>query len=193
MSINLFVGAKQTGWPGWISTDLNFGDLRLDIRNRADWLRQFAPSSIDKIVCEHCLEHLSLEEANAALQNFHEFLKPGGQVRLAVPDAFNPNWWYQENCRPKGPGQVIGNFFLFAPGEAPHKVHWNIDTLSDAMRAAGLSPKPLEWFDAIGAFHRSPFANDAGPISRRVGSFYNLLFEMFFGFPSLSLIVDGVK
>lgn len=193
MSIKLIVGAKQTGWPGWVSTDLNFGDLQLDIRNRADWQQQFAPGSIDKIVCEHCLEHLSLEDANAALQNFAEFLGPGGQVRIAVPDAFNPNWYYQEFCRPDGPGDVVRIIFLYAPSEPPHKVHWNIDTLSAAMREVGLSPQPLEWFDAAGDFQRQPFANDDGPISRRFGSFSNLLFEWCYGFPNLSLIVDGVK
>lgn len=45
---------------------------------------------VDAFLAEHVWEHLSLEDAHRAARNCHEFLRPGGRLRLAVPD---PAWF----------------------------------------------------------------------------------------------------
>lgn len=44
-------------------------------------------NSLLGIYTEHCLEHISFEETKQALYNFFYLLKPGGTLRVIVPDA----------------------------------------------------------------------------------------------------------
>lgn len=44
----------------------------------------------DAFLAEHVWEHLSLEDAHRATRNCYRFLRPGGRLRLAVPD---PDWY----------------------------------------------------------------------------------------------------
>jgi predicted SAM-dependent methyltransferase len=45
------------------------------------------PDSMEGVFSEHCMEHLSYDEAQRALSDFFRVLKPGGVVRISVPDA----------------------------------------------------------------------------------------------------------
>src|SRR5438105_1981062 len=117
--MRLIVGAKHTRFPGWTPTDRD----SLDIRNREDWRRAYAPGSLERILCEHVLEHMTMADGLAALENFREFLAPGGFARIAVPDAFNPDPYYQEHSRPGARGHLIDVALLFGPGEPPHFEH----------------------------------------------------------------------
>lgn len=193
--LNVVVGAKATCYPGWFSTDLRSSHgPALDIRREEDWRRYFAPASIDKIVCEHCLEHMSFEDCLKGLSNFQKFLKPGGFARIAVPDAYNPNPFYQEHIRPGGLGQLIARLFTYASDEPPHQVHYDYLTLSELVCSAGLEPALCEYFDEEGRFRLHPWDKEAAPIRRYQGSPYNQkVFKPWYGFQSLSLILDAKK
>jgi predicted SAM-dependent methyltransferase len=43
--------------------------------------------SLDGIFTEHCLEHISVPACQKNLEEFHRLLKPGGTLRIVVPDA----------------------------------------------------------------------------------------------------------
>ncbi|MBT4929446.1 MAG: methyltransferase domain-containing protein [Flavobacteriales bacterium] len=43
-------------------------------------------SSCDNLYCSHVLEHLSYEDFNTALENAHNYLKPGGTFSIVMPD-----------------------------------------------------------------------------------------------------------
>ena len=45
-----------------------------------------AADSADAVFCSHMLEHLPLESMRRALTNIHAMMKPGGVLRLIVPD-----------------------------------------------------------------------------------------------------------
>jgi predicted SAM-dependent methyltransferase len=192
--MNLIVGAKETSFPGWLSTDLRAPGARLDIRRSEDWQRRFAPNSIDRAVAEHVLEHLTEDEALAALCNVRSYLKPGGRLRIAVPDKNNPNCAYQEHSRPGGKGQAWARLLWYNSDEPEHKVHYDFQTLSALIERAGLTPRLLEYCDAAGNFHRNQWSLQDGPLRRYYNSPYNLNWYLpFHGFQNTSLIIDAVK
>jgi predicted SAM-dependent methyltransferase len=47
----------------------------------------FEDSSLKGIFCEHCLEHLTYEDAGKTLREFRRILIPNGLVRVVVPDV----------------------------------------------------------------------------------------------------------
>ncbi len=91
MTSRIIIGAGNTSQSGFLS--LQHKDL--DVRNRLNWSSRFRPNSLNTVVAEHLLEHLSLSEAEATARNVFEFLRCGGYWRVAVPDGFNRNANYQ--------------------------------------------------------------------------------------------------
>jgi len=47
----------------------------------------FPDASLEGIYTEHCLEHIPYEKCFENLKEFYRLLKPGGTVRIIVPDA----------------------------------------------------------------------------------------------------------
>ncbi len=71
--------------PGWINADakdLPGVDLCCDIRDGLP----LANESIDYAVSVHAFPELTLEEQVPALRELHRVLRPGGVLRLALPD-----------------------------------------------------------------------------------------------------------
>jgi YD repeat-containing protein len=166
----------------------------LDIRRAEDWRRRFQPGTLDRIVCEHVLEHMTHADGLAALRNFKTYLRRGGFARIAVPDALNPSPHYQNHCRPGGALQTLSKWFLYAADEPPHIVHYDFQTLCALITEAGLLPRLLEYHDAAGRFHRATWDVRDAPIRRFYNSPYNLkLIQPVFGYQNLSLIVDARK
>ena len=57
--------------------------------------KRFLPVSVKKqlrstahVGAEHVFEHLTWDEARAALANISQYLKDGGRIRIAVPDGY---------------------------------------------------------------------------------------------------------
>jgi len=84
----LNVGCGTDYKKGWINIDNNSDnnieklDLKWDLRNPLP----FADNSVDFIFNEHFIEHLTVEEGQAAIKDFTRILKPGGVLRIAMPD-----------------------------------------------------------------------------------------------------------
>ena len=47
----------------------------------------FEDASIEGIFTEHCFEHISFDKVKENLKEFYRLLKPGGTVRIVVPDG----------------------------------------------------------------------------------------------------------
>src|SRR5688572_20774457 len=56
--VRVVLGAGQTSFPGWFHTDREL----LDVTSPADWSALFEPDSIDLLLSEHMLEHLTEDE-----------------------------------------------------------------------------------------------------------------------------------
>jgi len=87
-NIKLHLGCGTIYKEGWINIDNNSDkniqklDLDWDLRNSLP----FPDNSVDFIFNEHFLEHLTVEEGIQAIKDFFRVLKPGGTMRIAMPD-----------------------------------------------------------------------------------------------------------
>jgi predicted SAM-dependent methyltransferase len=174
--IRVVVGASGVYQRGWIATDVE----HLDILRMERWRRYFRESSIDGILAEHVLEHLTEEQGLAAARNFHVFLKVKGYARVAVPDGFHPSAEYIRQVRPGGAGA----------GAEDHKVLYNYRSLSRIFEESGYRVNLLEYFDENGTFHFREWDTRMGMITRsKLHDDRNLGGRLLY----TSVILDAVK
>jgi predicted SAM-dependent methyltransferase len=146
----------SSGWFdfGWIPTEQQF----LDLTKPADWQRLFRPDSLDAMLAEHVWEHLTLSDAESAAKTCFTYLKPGGYLRVAVPDGNHPDPTYLEWVRVGGAwsGQVTND----------HKVLYDHKTLVQLFENAGFRVELYEYFDEAGTFHYREWDPQQGKIRR---------------------------
>jgi predicted SAM-dependent methyltransferase len=152
--LRLVIGSGYTIYKDWIITDIN----TLNITNSKDWNKYFNINSISSILAEHVLDELSFEERNMALQNIFNYLRSGGNFRIAVPDGYHPDPNYINYVKPGGTGS----------GAEKHKVLYNYNTLSKILKSFGFTPQPLEYFDESGKFHFNTWDSNQGLVKRSV-------------------------
>lgn len=84
-SIKLDVGCGDKPREGHIGIDRKLGGEMLPRMTLGDG-RTFEDNSVDEIYCSHALEHLGHWESRDMIREWHRVLKPGGRLRVAVPD-----------------------------------------------------------------------------------------------------------
>ena len=140
--MKVIIGAGNTEYDGWSNTDVE----ELDLLNQDKFNILFPNKDIDAFLAEHVWEHLSFEEGIIAAKNCFDFLKPGGYIRVAVPDKNFKNAWYQNMVKVGGPG----------PKDHPaysHKILYDYKMLTKVFEKAGFKINLLEYCDADGKFH----------------------------------------
>lgn len=177
----IIVGAGGTEFEGWIPTNQEI----LNLLKEDDWVAYFKPGSLDAILAEHVWEHLTPEDAVVAAKHCFKFLKPGGYLRVAVPDGLHPNPRYIEWVRPGGNG----------PGADDHKILYTYDTFRKVFASAGFDISLCEYYDEHGEFHATDW-NPADGMIRRSLRFDKITFDpgtsgRDFGFTSI--ILDARK
>ncbi len=178
--MKIILGAAETHQTGWYSTNEQW----LNITRADHWNTIFKSKSlITHAVAEHVLEHLSYAECQIALCFLHAHMMPGGRVRIAVPDGYNPNPEYIRHVGINGIGDDA----------ADHKQLLNAEVLSTLLQEAGFVPHHLEGFDRFGRLIQEPYAKSDGFIwrSRVVGT--PMQKPWVFPDAGTSLIVDGIK
>jgi predicted SAM-dependent methyltransferase len=148
------IGASGVFEPGWVPTDSD----QLNLLRPESWLEFVQPGSIDVLLAEHVWEHLTLAEGRKAAAVCHRFLKPGGYMRVAVPDGYFPDPQYQDDIRVDGPagGGPLGG----------HKVVYTYRELTEVFESAGFETKLLEHHDEQGVFHMTEWDVADGMIHR---------------------------
>lgn len=144
-SILVNIGAGPFGETGWINIDIS--RLR-NISFTYDCRRKlpFRDSTVSKIRCEHFLEHLYfIDEVPIFLKQCYRVLKPGGLLRIVVPDgekilrAYFSGEWNAIGINPSNwltPMDAV-NFVFHQNGE--HKFCYDFLTLETVLKAAGFS------------------------------------------------------
>jgi predicted SAM-dependent methyltransferase len=161
--IRLIVGAHDTQYEGWISTNVN----DLNVTATGDFLYYFSPPEmgvaeageggsvhIDAVLAEHVWEHLDLVQGLKAARLLHRHMRVGSYIRLAVPD-----WWA------KGIGGQR-QLHLRKDIRDGHKVQYNIRLLSAVFQAAGFQVYPLEYHDEQHMLHTAHWESEDGHIQR---------------------------
>jgi ubiquinone/menaquinone biosynthesis C-methylase UbiE len=91
-------GCGRRGEPGWINSDRRSGeriDISCDIRDGLP----IDSESIDYAVSSHALQEVPLAELIAVLRELRRVLKPGGVLRLCLPDLDKGLQAYLRNDR----------------------------------------------------------------------------------------------
>ncbi len=166
-------------WDGWVATQ---GD-QLNLLDPSSWERFFGKKRADALLCEHVFEHLTVEEGAKAAKTIFAYLKPGGFIRVAVPDRHFPDEEYQRWVQVGGPG----------PRDHPaanHKVVYGYRELVKVFEAAEFEVRLLEYHDEKGRFHLNEWNVDEAPVYRSSKLDHRNRYGKF-GFASL--IIDAIK
>lgn len=148
----IVIGSANISQPQWVATDKS----SLDILNRDSFARYWQSNSRLAFMAEHVWEHFTEDNAATANVNCFEFLKPGGRLRIAVPDGFHPDPSYIESVRPGGTGD----------GAKDHKVLYNYKSITEKLLTAGFKVELLEYWDTNGQFHFHEWSSEDGHVRR---------------------------
>ncbi len=76
--LNLNIGAGDKPLPGFVSIDAKLGHDALKL--------PYKDGEVDEVYASHVLEHIDRNKTLDALREWVRVLKPGGRIRVAVPD-----------------------------------------------------------------------------------------------------------
>ncbi|MFZ0455990.1 MAG: hypothetical protein WCE54_01885 [Ignavibacteriaceae bacterium] len=137
--IFLVIGAGATKFEGWFSTDID----TLDVTNTKDFEKYFNKKRIKKVLAEHVLEHLSVEDINKMIKNIYNYSSAELTIRIAVPDGFHTDKEYIDAVKPGGTGY----------GSDDHKHLFTYKSLSKIFEDSGFKSNLIEYWDENGKFH----------------------------------------
>lgn len=141
--LQLHLGSASNRLPGWVNIDLVRPGRRLDLYWDLQRGIPFPDRSVDAIFAEHLLEHLELSVGVALLRECRRTLRPGGTIRIGVPDLERYVASYLgrddliDEVRGGRPTRALALgevFFLYG-----HKSMFDFETLEWAFREAGFS------------------------------------------------------
>ena len=119
----LHVGCGPVRAEGWINIDIAWSpatDVVDDIRK----LSRFPDGFAEQIYACHVLEHVAHAEVEPILAGWHRVLKPGGELRISVPDMdrivdiYKRNW---KHFQTPGNSPWIG--LIWGGQTTPHDFH----------------------------------------------------------------------
>lgn len=134
MKLNLGSGARL--FPGFINVDIR--DIPgIDRREDVISLPSFETESADLIYACHVLEHFHRHDRKAALHRWLDVLKPGGTLRIAVPDFDKVICLLQTGV---SLNRLIG--FLYGGQDYEYNFHyycWNFNSITEDLEEIGFS------------------------------------------------------
>ncbi len=83
--LRLHLGCGDIDVPGFVNVDARPGPNVHHVMRIED-LSGFATGSAELVYASHCLEHVSHHKVAAVLAEWFRVLRPGGLVRISVPD-----------------------------------------------------------------------------------------------------------
>ena len=156
--LKIIIGASGTNQNDWISTERE----TFDMLKPEKWLSVIEKHSIKYILAEHVFEHLTIEEGKKSIETCLTFLKEGGNLRIAVPDAFHPSKQYREYSKPGGSG----------PGALDHKEFYDYKKISKIISSFNdfVDVTFLEYYDKNGKLNTQNIDEEKGIIERTINN-----------------------
>lgn len=151
--MKLHLGCGERFIPGFIHIDLAdypHIDYKSDISN----LPMFEDNSVDLIYCCHALEYFDRQEIQKILKEWYRVLKPGGILRIAVPDfEALVKVYAQYNDLNKILGPLYGRMVIKTPEGKKiiyHKTAYDFKSLKDVLESIGFkNVHRYDWRDTI--------------------------------------------
>lgn len=147
-SLRLHLGSGGQPKKGWLNVDLA-GDPTDLAWNLAHGI-PFADASVDAIFHEHLFEHIPLRAGAGLMDECFRVLKPGGILRIGVPDAgellksYVGDGGYIEQIHPGRPTRLLAVQELFYWHR--HTTMFDEDTLAFMFRASGFEDPAVRKF-----------------------------------------------
>jgi predicted SAM-dependent methyltransferase len=138
--LRIHPGCQNVRKEGWVNVDLAGYPVEL----RWNLLRPlpFAAGTVDAVFHEHLLEHFSLSDGFHLARDWHRVLKPGGVLRIGVPDAGTYVSSYAEGdgetlkaLRPEAATKLLAVSALFYWPH--HRTMYDFETMQLVLVAAG--------------------------------------------------------
>lgn len=149
------LGSGPNVVPGLLNIDF-FNTRGIDYGADLRYPLKIASSAVDGIFCEHTLEHLTYSQVDAVLGESCRILKPGGVIRLVLPDlslfmrnycAGNREWfarWEELMFTTSKDSERAGRKLLtsleavsFVTQEYGHVSCWDFETLAAYLKKNG--------------------------------------------------------
>jgi len=197
--IKLNLGARGEShpnqrWKGWIGIDRFYdkdNPQSHGIFHEFPNPMKLKDNSVDAIMSEHFIEHLTEKDVHTVLKDCHRVLKPNARIRIAVPDFNHPSYKQQKkNKKDNNP---------------KHLSIWNYKTMGGALKLAGFEDiiNLHYWIDVeeeMGEpkgqyrFYENYLNNDNGYIKRTPDNDIRNKQDRVFGrLQVTSLVIDAVK
>ena len=134
--MKLHLGCGEKILDGFINVDsrkLNGVDIVDDIKS----LESFGSETAELIYASHVLEHVGRREYIGVLKRWCEILKPGGKLRIAVPDFESVAEYYMDK---KNIDHIMG--FLYGGQTYPENYHycaWDFRKIKEDLESVGFT------------------------------------------------------
>lgn len=132
--MKLHLGCYQKKIHGYVNVDIR-PEVQPDLVDDVFTLERVQSESADVIYACHVLEHATRQVALQALSRWHQVLKSGGTLRLAVPDMRAVCEYYVNH----GDLKELSAFF-WGSQKHEHDIHytgWDFETLQQDLVAIG--------------------------------------------------------
>jgi len=131
MKLHLGCGTKILS--GFLNIDARPFDNA--IMDNVQTLDSYTENSVDLIYACHVLEHIRRLKIANVLKRWHEILKPGGKLRIAVPDFEKVAYLYKN-------GEPIYNLLGFLYGRQDYELNfhyycWDFQSMEQDLKEAG--------------------------------------------------------
>lgn len=145
--INLHLGCGDVKIPGFINVDLEYRH-HIDYIADVSKLHMFKDDTVSLIYASHILEHFGRHEVKRVLAEWYRVLKPGGTLRLAVPDFLSIVLAYEKGHPIE---ELMG--LLYGGQDSKlnyHQVCFDYKYLEKLLKEVGFTEVKLyEWQDTI--------------------------------------------
>ncbi len=151
--VKLNLGCGKRYIPGFIHVDLD--DFpHIDYKSDVSDLSMFGDDSVDLIYSSHTLEYFDRVDVVNVLREWRRVLKPGGTVRIAVPDfEALAKVYAQYKDLNKIIGPLYGRIAVKTPGgdkKFYHKTVYDFTALKTVLESCGFrNVRRYEWRDTV--------------------------------------------
>ncbi len=124
---------------GWVNLDISTSphikaDIVLDCTKLSDY---YDKDSIDEIYIGHGLEHLYPEEAENAMEDWKNVLKPDGILGIVTPDFRFIVEGYLKGEEKFNIAELIDTYLFSYKQESVHRTLWDVDSMKNLFEKHG--------------------------------------------------------